>query len=569
MQLYSLKKKRRTLANWIFAAVLIIAAALCYVLYENVEEPLTAPPPSKSVNPPSFSHRPGFYDEPFMLSLSAGEKGIIFYSINGNAPGPEARLFSEPILVRDRSRDPNSYSVIPTSPRWKLPSGYMPKATVVRSMIFTDGGKASKPATNTYFIGQRYSLPVISLVTDSINLFGYRQGIYVMGKGYEDKDNYVRKNVRLDAPWWQYPANYLSRGKNSERPVTLQLFGFSSEPITVDAGVRISGNATRAFSQKSLQVSFRDIYDTPEFKHRLFADSLATTNYSFVLRNGGNDWNKAMLRDAFMQSLLRGKTSLDLQHSRAVILFMNGEYWGIHHLTERMDEHYLAGHYKISPDSVSIIENSGAVYRGTTAESDRFKALVKFAAANDLSVAENYRRMERELDIENFIDYVIAQVYFANTDWPNNNVKAWRYIAEPSDTAKNSRDGRWRWMVSDLDFGFGYSSSSLWSMDMFAKLSTHKSAVAKLYRGLSANPGFRKRFRERFLYHLDNTFEVKTVTGRLDEMVGILAPEMGMHIRRWRVPDSYEDWEEHLSDMRDFARKRGEEVKLQLNKLPQ
>lgn len=569
MQIYSLKKKRRTFANWVFAAVLAIAAALSYVLYENVEAPVAAPPPSKNISPPSFSHRAGFYKEPFMLSLSAGESGSIFLTFNGNTPGTAKHLYKGPILIRDRSGDPNSFSSIPTSPRWKLPSGYVPKATVVRAMILTKGGKSSKAVTNTYFIGLDYSLPVVSLVTDSLNLFGYRQGIYIMGKSYEDKDNFVRKDIKLDAPWWQYPGNYLSRGKNSERPATLQLFGFGSEAVTIDAGLRISGNATRAFSQKSLQVSFRDIYDAPRLDQPLFTDSLAATKYSFVLRNGGNDWNKAMLRDAFMQSILRGNTKLDLQHSRPVILFINGEYWGIHHLTERMDEHYLEAHHRVSPDSISIVENSGAVYRGTNAESERFKELVKFAASNDLSAAENYRRMERELDIDNFIDYVIAQVYFANTDWPNNNVKAWRYWAQPSDSSMHSRDGRWRWMMSDLDFGFGYSSNSLWRLNMFSKLETHKSAVAKLYRGLSANPAFRKRFKERFLYHLDNTFEVGRVTKKLDEMALQLAPEMETHIRRWRVPETYEDWEEHLEDMRDFARKRRDEVKLQLNKLPQ
>jgi hypothetical protein len=556
--------KRSARLRWRFIFVLLVGICVSFFLYEPSPRLLDTARLSKTLSPPSFSAHAGFYDSPFMLSLFAEPGSKIYYTLNSSTPGNGSILYKEPLLIIDRSSMENTISNIPTSPRYKRPWTRVPKGTVIRSTAVADSRTKSKTVTHTYFVGLKYSLPVISLVADSHHLFGYKEGIYIMGKAFDDKDNYARKDVPLDSPWWDYPANYRSRGDNSERPVNLQFFGFSQEAFSADAGVRISGNATRGFSQKSLRIVFRKQYGTPLLDHPLIEGTGVTAYNSFVLRNSGNDWDKTMMRDVFMQSLLRQETSLNLQASRPVILFINGEYWGIHHLTERLDEDYLASHYKIDPRRTAIIENNGTVFHGTENDAESYLSVIRFVTSNDLSDPVKYEEVKQLIDIDNLLDYLIAEIYFVNTDWPSNNVRAWKYTGGLVADSIHPLDGRWRWMVSDLDWGFGYTSSDSWTIDMFSRLREHPGAVGQLYRGLSTSPEFREKLNSRFSFHLQNTFEPARVIRTLDDMAELLRPEMSTHIARWRVPRSIENWEENLEVMRNFARQRPQIVKEQL-----
>lgn len=556
-------RKSTRLHGW-FIAALVAGIVLSFLLYEPAPQVLQNARLSKELSPPAFSKPAGFYELPFALALSAEAGNDIYYTLNSSTPGNGSILYTGPLTIWDRSSLENTLSGIPTSPRYKRPWERVPKATVIRSIKVANGKIKSEVVTNTYFVGLSFSLPVISLVTDSQNLFGYKDGIYIMGKAFDDKDNYARKNIPLDSPWWDFPANYRSRGDNSERPVNLQFFGFSKEAFSADAGVRISGNATRGFSQKSLRIAFRKQYGKESLDQRLLPEGGAASYRSLVLRNSGNDWDKAMMRDPFMQSLLRGHTSLDLQASRPVILFINGEYWGIHHLTERLDEDYLAAHYKVDPKQTAIVENNGTVFHGFESDAGDFLDMIEFVSTNDLSDPAKYQTVTQLIDIDNLVDYLVAEIFFVNTDWPNNNVRAWRYTGQEVPDSIHPLDGRWRWMVSDLDWGFGYTSSDSWTIDMFTRLNEHPGAIGRLYRGLSANAEFTNKFESRFMFHLETTFEPGRVLRKLDEMTKSLRPEMDSHIARWRVPRSVNQWEDNIEVMRNFAQQRPRVVREQL-----
>lgn len=553
------------------AAVILLLLAgivLSYLMYQPLKKQVTVLIKDDAIETPVFSQSPGFYDSPFELVIKAAAGTRIYYTTDGSIPTLNSNLYKKPLIITERNGDVGKVSQVPTSPRWKPPLGEVEKGTVIRAIAVSNDSLMSPVVTNIYFVGLRYTLPVVSITAEPGDLFDYKQGIYVMGKAYEDKDNYARKKVDLSSPWWEYPANYKSRGSNAERPVTVQLFGMTHSPFTFDAGVRISGNATRAFAQKSLRIVCRKKYGTPILKLQLYEDDSLDFYRSFVLRNSGNDWDKTMLRDVFMQSLLRETTRLDLQRSRPVIVFINGEYWGIHHLTERIDESYLSTHYGISTDSLTILENNGAVFYGKNSDALEFSEILAFAASHDLSQQVNYRKMEEMIDIGNLTDYLVAEIYFANTDWPNNNTRMWRYSRTANDfPGTGARDGRWRWMVSDLDWGFGYTGSDASTINMFEKLESSNTAVAKLFRALNTNSEFRKIFHDRFMYHLQNTFVPADVNAKLDKISSTLAPEMPRQINRWRAPASMEQWEENLQAMHSFAEIRPVMLKLQLQKL--
>jgi hypothetical protein len=516
---------------------------------------------------PQCSAAGGFSTDAFAVSLHADVNDTIYYTLDGTPPSLASPIYTKPLLITDHTPEENGLSAIPTSPRWKPPVGDVFKGTVLRAIVVHDHKKSAE-LIRTFFVDEKgkkqYTLPVIALTVDPDDFFGYRNGIYVPGRNYEDKDYYTRKNIALDLPWWEYPSNYLKRGDNSERPVHVEFYENSGQPgFEIDAGVRINGNATRGFSQKSLRICFNKKYGTPTLNYPLFPGYAVKEFNSIMLRNSGNDWDKTMFRDGFMQSLM-ADTKVDIQHDRPAIVFINGEYWGIHNIRERFDEHYIANKYKLASDSISILELSGELVRGSREDERAFAKLLAYAEKNDLSKEENYAYVASKIDTKSLTDFIIANVYFCNSDWPNNNVKFWRYQAGIDATASAAADGRWRWMLYDTDWGFGYNSMSLPSTDLLSNATTIGS-VGTLFSALLKNPSFVKAFLNRFQYHLNTTFYAPAVVHKIDQFQAQLDPEMQEHINRWRVIGSYSQWLRNVEVMKDFAQKRPAFQAAQLN----
>jgi hypothetical protein len=557
--------------KWVTIAVcamIVLSVVLSIKYRDNPKDSVVKLKLDEHLPTPQCSAAGGFYTNAFAVSLhSPNENDTIYYTLDGTPPSLASAIYTKPLLITNRTADENNLSLIPTSPRWKPPIGDVFKGTVVRAIVSVNH-KKSMELIRTFFVDEkgatRYTLPVVALTVKPDDLFGYKNGIYVPGRNYEDKDYYIRKNIPLDLPWWQYPSNYLKRGGNSERPVHIEFYeqggnlGFES-----DAGVRINGNATRGFSQKSLRICFNEKYGMQTLNYKLFPNYSLTQFNSIILRNSGNDWNKTMFRDAFMQSLL-ANAKLDIQQYRPAIVFINGEYWGVHNIRERFDENYIANKYKLPTDSISILELSGQLVAGDKRNEQAFAELLKYAEKNDLAEKRNYDYVTSKMDMESFTDFIIANVYFCNSDWPNNNVKFWRYQAKENSGDLAARDGRWRWMLYDTDWGFGYNSSSLPTTNLLHK-ATSTGSVGILFSSLLKNPEFVKAFLQRFQYHLNTTFYTPAVLQKIDRFEAAIQVEMQEHINRWRVIDSYELWLSNIGVMRDFAQKRPEFQAEQLN----
>ncbi len=557
-----------------FVFLILVVSSLFSVKYakeKNIEYAVLTE--SKKIASPQSSSSAGFYKESLVLKLNTSEKGsLIYYTLDGTEPSLKSEIYSKPIVLSNRSSAPDKLAIIPTSPRWKQPIESVFKGTVLRAIAVLDG-KKSKELVQTFFIDEQnsahYHLPTIELTVNEEDVFGYENGIYVLGKNYEDKDYYIRKKVSLDMPWWYYPSNYLKRGINSERPVHIEYFETTGRlGFSIDAGLRINGNATRGYAQKSLRICFRDKYGMGALNYNLFPKSKTRVFNSIILRNSGNDWDKTMFRDAFMQSLMQD-SKLDIQQYQPSIVFINGEYWGLHNIRERSDENYISNKYGIDKDSLTILELRGSLFYGKKSDPDGFSNLLKFISTNDLSKEENYRYVEKQIDLENFMDFIIANVYFCNSDWPNNNVKYWRYKAEIAGLdSVGKRDGRWRWMLFDTDWGFGYTGKESYTMNLFEK-ATKTSSIGVIFGGLLQNKTFLNKFSERFNHHLETTFKTETVLERINEFQEVLKPEMKEHIDRWRVIGSYSQWEEYVEELRAFAKQRPAIQKQQLNEFIQ
>jgi hypothetical protein len=264
-----------------------------------------------------------------------------------------------------------------------------------------------------------------------------------------------------------------------------------------------------------------------------------------------------------MQELMKG-SNLDIQEYRPSVVFINGEYWGIHNIRERFDENYLAHKYNMSRDSIAILELSGKADYGNKEDEESFSDLLNFVKRKDLSKKEDYEHVLKKIDIGSLTDFIIANVYFCNSDWPNNNVKFWRYKIAPGSEIAGPKDGRWRWMLYDTDWGFGYNSMSEPTSDLLAKASKVGS-IGVLFSALLKNEDFKREFLDRFRYHLNTTFRSSDCIRKIEEFKAGIASEIPEHIDRWRAIDGYGQWLLNVEIMKDFAQKRPQAQADQLN----
>lgn len=513
------------------------------------------------LSPPQFSLPAGFYQESVQLELSTVHQGAtIRYTLDGSTPTESSPTFSGAITLTNREGDPNTISMIPTNQfgpghpyneEWQEPAGEVKKLNIIRARVFFSGAEPSDPTTSSYLIHpeveNRFSFPVISISTDPENFFDNDIGIYVWGNN----------------------NNYNQRGEDWERPVFFEFFeADGSLGFAQQLGARIHGGTSRSRPRKSLRMYARSDYGQSWVNYQLFPDKQLSQFKRFILRNSGNDWDRALFRDAFMQNLVKD-LDLDIQYSRPTIVFINGEYWGIHNIRDRFDTRYIETHYGLSEDEFTMMENNSVFDSGNEAGVAHYNQMRSFINNPGVSSTANYEHVKTLMDVDNFTDYQIAQIYFRNTDWPGNNLQYWRSFNDYNPDAPYGLDGRWRWMLFDTDFGFnldfnyvqGHPAGPAHNTLSFALQTGNNNWPNPdwstfLLRRLVTNNSFRTGFINRFADLLNTNFREDVVLAKIDSLEALYIPEMVEHIQRWRRPVTVTSWQETLDSMRDFGQQR-------------
>ena len=506
-----------------------------------------------------MSHPAGFYTASFQLSLNSSVPNAdIRYTLDGSAPTVDSPLFIQSISVVDRTLQPAILSSIPTNTAtndeaWREPRGDVFKATVIRAAVFVSGVPGPEVFA-TYFVNEdietRYDIPVVSIITDFANFFSDSIGIYT----------YVNGNM------WQ-------RGADWERPILIQFFETDkSLAFSQGAAVRLHGNTTRSRPIKSMRIYARDEVDVPNgkqgFTHPIFKSKSTQEYRRFNLRNSGNDWDQSYLRDGFMQTLITGFFP-DVMHYRPSVVFLNGEYWGIHNIRDRYDDHYLHQTYDVSRSDLTILERNSGLNAYEVSEGDEtglayYLDLETIAINENLSDSTIWSQLNAGMDLDNYTDFYLSHIYFRNTDWPGNNVRIWRSASHPDHQ-------RWKWMVYDTEFGYDLQFPYVPGVDVGAQHNTLSFALAtdggswpnppastRLMRRLLARPDFKAAFIDRYLVLLNTSFSAERATHVLDSLAANIAPYIAEHSDRWGGFESVEEWESHIDRMRIFAEERPE-----------
>ncbi|MDP2036099.1 MAG: CotH kinase family protein [Ignavibacteria bacterium] len=427
----------------------------------------------------------GFYPATISVSLSAGDSKI-YYTLDGNDPDSTSSQYSSPISIT--------------------------KTSVLKAVSLKKGYSPGQLLYQSYFINETTNLPVISLSSDPYNLFDKNYGIY---------------------------TNYK---KDWERPAHIEFFDDSKKPgFSKDCVINIHGQQSAEWAQKSLGVKFKDGIDALEYP--LFPGFPVTTFKSFVLRNSGNDFQYTHIRDAMMQTLVKD-LDIDYQEYRPVASFINGEYWGIYNIREKIDEHYIANRHGVDPDSIDLLENNMNVVHG---DSLHYLQLINYISKANMAAQEAYDYVDRMINMDECILYFAAQAYYDNLDWPGTNIKFWR---------ERNATGKWRWILYDLDFGFGlyaHGPSEDHISFMFSTVETRYSNPpwsTLLQRKLVENPTIRNRFINQIADLLNTNFKSERVVDTINSIANHIAGEITKHRKRWNIAG------EGLTKLISFANER-------------
>ncbi|WP_421875403.1 CotH kinase family protein [Marinoscillum sp.] len=462
-----------------------------------------------------FSEEGGLYNESLQVTLSSESDAPIYYSTDGSLPELSGQLYSSPITISS--------------------------TTVLRAQTIQETSLPGAVNTASYIIHTDHEVAVISLTTHPDNFWDYNEGIYVMGP-----------NASSDFP--HFGANFW---EDWERPIHIEMYDPDGDlAFAQDAGVKIFGGWSRGNAQKSLSIFARKSYGKNEIKDKIFPDLELDEFANIVLRNSGNDWNNTMFRDALLTSLFH--ESVDKQAYRPAVIYLNGEYWGIQNIREKVNEDFLGNHFDLDPDSITILEANAIPVEGDEQE---FLDLTAFIQSNSLQNTDNYEYVADRIDIENFIHYQIGNIFIDNRDWPGNNIKYWK---------SNQPNSKWRWIAYDTDFGFDpwNEGKVSWNTVNFALDANgpdwpNPPWSTLLLRRLMENATFKERFINTFADQLNTTFLPEAVVEKISAYESTIANEISDHLSRWG--GSYSDWSNNVSRMKTFANQRPGHVRNHIN----
>lgn len=439
---------------------------------------------------PVFSEMGLYHDQPFSLTITCdAPDATIHYTLDGSEPTEASPVYTGLLTIQEN--------------------------TPVRAKAFGGGLLSSDVATATYLFETPHTLPVVCLSAQSDD--------------WDAMYSVTERKFRVEKPG--HFAYYETDGALGTA------FG---------CGLRASGSSTLLARQKSVAVFLRGAYGQSETNYPFFTDSDVTVFSSLVLRNSGQDRDKARLRDSFFSKAVKG-LNMEYAETRLVIVYVNGQYWGIYDLNENQNEDYMAAHYGVDPDAVDIIRRNIEALAGRNSENKRVRA---WALATDTSDPDKYAEYIQWVDPDYFIDYLIAQTYFANGDMFNQ--KYWR---------SQDYTVRWRPVYYDLDLALSSSSPTRNILPNYFNAEGIPSQDGSLtnmdlYVGLRKNPDWCLAFGERYVYVVYNYFDPDRLTAILDDMVNQLRPEMARHIQRWGAPSSMDKWETEVAELRECLQAR-------------
>lgn len=463
----------------------------------------------------AFVQQDYFYKDTVYLELVSDRPCDIYYTMDGSEPDKSKSLYQDKI---------------------ELKSGSQVKVYSIKAKGYFSDDSETDTIVHTYFVGRnvhrRFSTLIFSITSDPYNLYDYEYGILIPGKL---RDDFIKANPHkhIDPP---DPANFNMRGRESEREAYLEILEADGNVVASQkAGIRVYGGWSRANQQKSLKIFARKAYDqvNNKIRYEFFPDKTSasgdgTTIGAFkrlVLRNTGNDNGFGFIRDELFQTLAGQAGFRDYQAVRPAALFINGDYRGHLWLHEVYCDEYFEQHYGEYAGTFEILEG-GETFKKLDDDGVNEYAIEDYEEAysytyEDLRNDAVYNKLREVIDVENYLDYYALQIYIGNEDWPHNNYKVYRYYAAEGEEYREAPfDGKWRYLLHDLDYSFGIYGTGPWE-DNLRKYVSKPGEVNRespLFSQLLLREDCKEYFIKRTLDLINGAFSSDNLNKVLDKM---------------------------------------------------
>jgi hypothetical protein len=410
-----------------------------------------------------------------------------------------------PIRYTLDGSDPDS-----TSPLYSAPLDFT-TTTILRARCFETDKAPGPILTRTYFIGETQgTLPYVSIVADPETLFGDEIGIY-----YNQHEPLVSSSTFS-------ALGYRDVYKGKDAPGHVEFFPPAGAPsFRANVGIRIGGENNWVHPQKALNLAVRGKYGDDEIKYDLFPGFGNVIHNAFTLRDGGDRWANEMLRDCMWPKLAQGFMKVDTADYRPTVVFINGQYYGLHDLRERWDDTWFTQKYHIPEGKVDHLLYGHITSSSTTLGVEKgdtvdWLELMNFVNTADLTDPLNWAFVESRVDLDSFMDFVISESYGNNTSWFHNR-EFWK---------EKKAGAKWRWCLTDMDRTLSTSTTTGILADMLAN--------EDLLKRLKLNTGFKQRLAQRYSAHMAATFTAPRVQSIMNQLAGEISPtEVTRHQNRW------------------------------------
>ena len=411
--------------------------------------------------------------------------------------------------------------------------------TTTKSLLFRiKEGNWDTLIHRSYHFDYASKFAILSIAMDPQDLWNDTSGIYVKGK-YAIFD---------DSSGHWINCNYQ---KNWEKKVyttfidTNNVVGFSQQ-----SGLKVFGESTRRQADKSLKIIAREAHGKKRFKYPIFPDKDIKKYKQLVIRSSGNDYNKTRFKDAYSAYIVRNM-GVDYMAWRPIKLFINGEYWGVYNLREKINDHYIASNHKVDKDSVNITMGRWITQQGS---GKKYNEMYYWFAGLDTMDNKSYEKAKQYLDIRNYINYRVFQIYINNKD-SRGNIRYY-YV-------NGAKDERFKMIVYDTDLGYGkYSMNYLEKCISPIPTEWYNPAWSTLYLSkLMGHPEFKNEFANQFAHLMNTSLHKDTLLAAVDYFEALYTDELPRssserpnHLKKTYFP--IEEWRDEVNSLRSYAKLR-------------
>ncbi|MFZ9029028.1 MAG: CotH kinase family protein, partial [Crocinitomicaceae bacterium] len=400
-------------------------------------------------------------------------------------------------------------------------------APSVLKVSYKDNAGKRRNFVGNYIVNQKHQLPVIALTVDSSDFFP-PNGIYV---GHMVPDTAGGDPITVGRAW-------------DKQPITAHAqFFFNNElKEELEIDLKTYGGMTLGWKEKSLQMSARkELHGEGKMNVKAFRQLPFRKYQHLVLRTSGNDQNKTRLKDMSI-SMVADDINVNTKASRSVVLYVNGVYWGIHNIREKVNGDYYRYRYGWKKGSFWEIQGSGFF-------DPTYKSLIDYVRAHHAD-ADFHQRVSDSIDVENFFNYNIIETFISNTDY-RGNIRFFK----PS-------GGKWKWVLYDVDLACDHSFLNRnFIRDRTFPVSEHwynPPYAIDLLKHMLMNDKFKERFIKQYNYLMASKLRPSNFIAKIDENIAVMEPELERHwARRDRLyNETSSSWNGQIRKLKSFLEKR-------------